>query len=127
LPAWADGIQTYGGVDIEDSAVRFGLSRTQKARFPQAALGAERTGINFFTVKKLRLNRQDGRARGFLSQDPCGFLTEHPAYRSAHGGTNHGTERAATDCCAAENYPFHGCPDLRVESPVYGTRASRMP
>jgi mannose-6-phosphate isomerase-like protein (cupin superfamily) len=37
--------------DVEDSAVRFGLSRTQEARFPQAALGAEQTGINFFTVK----------------------------------------------------------------------------
>ncbi len=37
--------------DVEDSAAKFGLSATQEARFPRADLGAEQTGINFFTVK----------------------------------------------------------------------------
>lgn len=36
---------------VEDSAVKFGLSETQEARFPQADLGAEQTGINFLRVK----------------------------------------------------------------------------
>jgi len=31
---------------VEDSAVTFGLSETQKARFPRGDLGAEQTGIN---------------------------------------------------------------------------------
>jgi mannose-6-phosphate isomerase-like protein (cupin superfamily) len=37
--------------DVDDSAVRFGLSETQEARFPRSDLGAEQTGINFLTVK----------------------------------------------------------------------------
>jgi hypothetical protein len=37
--------------DVEDSAVKFGLSNSQEARFPRADLGAEQTGINFLTVK----------------------------------------------------------------------------
>src|SRR4051812_44038101 len=36
---------------IKDSAVEFGLSDSQEARFPRADLGAEQTGINFFRVK----------------------------------------------------------------------------
>ena len=36
---------------VEDSAVKFGLSETQEARFPRADLGAEQTGINFLRVK----------------------------------------------------------------------------
>ena len=36
---------------VEDSAVRFGLSETQEARFPRADLVAEQTGINFLRVK----------------------------------------------------------------------------
>ncbi len=36
---------------VEDSAVKFGLSETQEARFPRTDLGAEQTGINFLTVK----------------------------------------------------------------------------
>jgi len=36
---------------VEDSAVKFGLSETQEARFPRAELGAEQTGINFLRVK----------------------------------------------------------------------------
>jgi mannose-6-phosphate isomerase-like protein (cupin superfamily) len=36
---------------VEDSAVKFGLSETQEARFPRADLGAEQTGINFLSVK----------------------------------------------------------------------------
>jgi uncharacterized cupin superfamily protein len=36
---------------VEDSAVKYGLSGTQEARFPRADLGAEQTGINFLTVK----------------------------------------------------------------------------
>jgi mannose-6-phosphate isomerase-like protein (cupin superfamily) len=40
--------------DVDDSAVRFGLSETQEARFPRSDLGAEQTGINFLTVKPSR-------------------------------------------------------------------------
>ena len=36
---------------IKDSAVEFGLSATQEARFPRTELGAEQTGMNFFRVK----------------------------------------------------------------------------
>ena len=36
---------------VEDSAVTFGLSETQEARFPRGDLGAEHTGINFLRVK----------------------------------------------------------------------------
>ena len=37
--------------DVKDSAVEFGLSTTQEARFPAAELGAEQTGMNLLTVK----------------------------------------------------------------------------
>jgi mannose-6-phosphate isomerase-like protein (cupin superfamily) len=37
--------------DIEDSAIKFGFSATQQARFPRADLGTEQTGINYLTVK----------------------------------------------------------------------------
>ena len=37
--------------DVEDSAVKFGLSETQEARFARGELGAEQTGMNFLTVK----------------------------------------------------------------------------
>jgi uncharacterized cupin superfamily protein len=37
--------------EVPDSAVRHGLSETQEARFPQADLGAEQTGLNFLIVK----------------------------------------------------------------------------
>ena len=37
--------------EIEDSAVKFGLSATQQARFPRSDLGAEQTGLNYLTVK----------------------------------------------------------------------------
>jgi mannose-6-phosphate isomerase-like protein (cupin superfamily) len=40
--------------DVEDSAVKFGLSDTQEARFPRGALGAEQTGMNFLRVKPSR-------------------------------------------------------------------------
>ena len=40
--------------DVDDSAVRFGLSETQEARFPRSDLGAEQTGVNFLTVKPSR-------------------------------------------------------------------------
>src|SRR6476659_1253609 len=36
---------------IKDSAVEYGLSGTQEARFPRADLGAEQTGLNFIRVK----------------------------------------------------------------------------
>jgi mannose-6-phosphate isomerase-like protein (cupin superfamily) len=36
---------------VKDSAVEYGLSGTQEARFPRADLGAEQTGVNFFRVK----------------------------------------------------------------------------
>jgi mannose-6-phosphate isomerase-like protein (cupin superfamily) len=37
--------------EVEDSAVRFGLSAHQEARFPRTDLGAEQTGLNLLTVK----------------------------------------------------------------------------
>ncbi|HEY7690797.1 MAG TPA: cupin domain-containing protein [Gaiellaceae bacterium] len=37
--------------EVEDSAVRFGLSDTQEARFPRGDLGAEQTGLNYLIVK----------------------------------------------------------------------------
>jgi mannose-6-phosphate isomerase-like protein (cupin superfamily) len=37
--------------DVEDMAVRFGLSDTQEARFPREDLGAEQTGVNYLVVK----------------------------------------------------------------------------
>lgn len=36
---------------VADSAVEYGLSETQEARFPRAALGAEQTGVNLLFVK----------------------------------------------------------------------------
>ena len=36
---------------VEDSAMKFGLSDTQEARFPRDDLGAEQTGMNFLTIK----------------------------------------------------------------------------
>jgi mannose-6-phosphate isomerase-like protein (cupin superfamily) len=36
---------------VEDSAVKFGLSETQEARFARDDLGAEQTGMNFLRVK----------------------------------------------------------------------------
>ncbi|HLM08459.1 MAG TPA: cupin domain-containing protein [Thermoleophilaceae bacterium] len=37
--------------DVEDMAVRFGFSESQEARFPREDLGAERTGLNYLTIK----------------------------------------------------------------------------
>jgi uncharacterized cupin superfamily protein len=37
--------------EVEDTAVRFGLSDTQEARFPRGDLGAEQTGLNYLIVK----------------------------------------------------------------------------
>jgi mannose-6-phosphate isomerase-like protein (cupin superfamily) len=37
--------------DVKDSAVEFGLSTTQEARFPAGDLGAEQTGMNLLRVK----------------------------------------------------------------------------
>ena len=37
--------------EVEDMAVRFGLSETQEARFPREELGAEQTGLNYLVVK----------------------------------------------------------------------------
>ena len=37
--------------DVEDMAVKHGLSNIQEARFPREDLGAEQTGINFLTIK----------------------------------------------------------------------------
>jgi uncharacterized cupin superfamily protein len=36
---------------VEDSAVKFGLSRSQEARFPREDLGAEQMGMNLRRVK----------------------------------------------------------------------------
>jgi hypothetical protein len=36
---------------VEDSAVKFGLSTSQEARFPREELGAEQTGMNLLRVK----------------------------------------------------------------------------
>jgi mannose-6-phosphate isomerase-like protein (cupin superfamily) len=37
--------------DVEDMAVKHGLSDAQQARFPRADLGAEQTGINYLMIK----------------------------------------------------------------------------
>ena len=37
--------------DVEDSAVKFGFSETQEARFPRQDLGAETIGLAFHIVK----------------------------------------------------------------------------
>src|SRR3954471_2976395 len=37
--------------DVEDSAVKFGLSDTQEARFARGELGMDQTGMNLLTVK----------------------------------------------------------------------------
>lgn len=37
--------------EVEDSALKFGLSETQEARFPRADLEAEQTGINYLVIK----------------------------------------------------------------------------
>jgi len=37
--------------DVEDQAVKHGLSETQHARFPAAVLGAEQTGMNLLSVE----------------------------------------------------------------------------
>ena len=37
--------------DVDDSAVKFGLSESQEARFARTDLGAEQTGMNFLRVK----------------------------------------------------------------------------
>jgi mannose-6-phosphate isomerase-like protein (cupin superfamily) len=37
--------------DVKDSAVEYGLSDRQEARFPRGDLGAEQTGMNFLRVK----------------------------------------------------------------------------
>jgi mannose-6-phosphate isomerase-like protein (cupin superfamily) len=37
--------------EVEDQAVKYGLSETQHARFPAAVLGAEQTGMNLLSVE----------------------------------------------------------------------------
>lgn len=37
--------------DVEDMALKHGLSANQEARFPRADLGAEQTGVNYLIVK----------------------------------------------------------------------------
>jgi mannose-6-phosphate isomerase-like protein (cupin superfamily) len=37
--------------NVEDMAVKYGLSDTQEARFPRADLNAEQTGINYLIIK----------------------------------------------------------------------------
>jgi mannose-6-phosphate isomerase-like protein (cupin superfamily) len=37
--------------DVEDSAVRYGLSDTQEARFARRDLGAEQTGVSYLIIK----------------------------------------------------------------------------
>jgi mannose-6-phosphate isomerase-like protein (cupin superfamily) len=37
--------------DVEDMAVKHGLSENQEARFPRKDLGAEQTGMNYLVVK----------------------------------------------------------------------------
>jgi mannose-6-phosphate isomerase-like protein (cupin superfamily) len=37
--------------DVDDSALEYGLSDSQEARFPREDLGAERTGFNYLIVK----------------------------------------------------------------------------
>ena len=40
--------------DVEDAAVRFGLSDTQEARFARRDLAAEQTGVTYLTIKPWR-------------------------------------------------------------------------
>ena len=40
--------------DVEDSAVKFGLTETQEARFARSEMGAEQTGMNYLRVKPSR-------------------------------------------------------------------------
>jgi uncharacterized cupin superfamily protein len=37
--------------EVEDQALKHGLSNTQEARFPREALGAEQTGLNYLIIK----------------------------------------------------------------------------
>jgi uncharacterized cupin superfamily protein len=37
--------------DVEDVAVKHGLSDIQEARFPRSDLGAEQTGVNYLIIK----------------------------------------------------------------------------
>ena len=37
--------------EVEDSAVKYGLSNTQEARFPREDLSAEQTGVNYLIIK----------------------------------------------------------------------------
>jgi mannose-6-phosphate isomerase-like protein (cupin superfamily) len=37
--------------EVEDSAVKHGLSDTQEARFPREDLGAEQTGVHYLIIK----------------------------------------------------------------------------
>jgi mannose-6-phosphate isomerase-like protein (cupin superfamily) len=37
--------------EVEDSALKYGLSNTQEARFPRSDLGAEQTGFNYLIIK----------------------------------------------------------------------------
>jgi uncharacterized cupin superfamily protein len=37
--------------EVEDQALKHGLSNTQEARFPRADLSAEQTGINYLIIK----------------------------------------------------------------------------
>ncbi|MGO9788333.1 MAG: hypothetical protein ACLP8S_02050 [Solirubrobacteraceae bacterium] len=37
--------------EVEDSALKHGLSNTQEARFPRELLGAEQTGVNYLIIK----------------------------------------------------------------------------
>jgi mannose-6-phosphate isomerase-like protein (cupin superfamily) len=37
--------------DVEDAAVRYGLSDTQEARFARRALAAEQTGVTYLIIK----------------------------------------------------------------------------
>jgi mannose-6-phosphate isomerase-like protein (cupin superfamily) len=38
-------------LEVEDMAVKHGLSEKQEARFPRADLGAEQTGVNYLIIK----------------------------------------------------------------------------
>src|SRR5437588_12854866 len=40
--------------DVDDSAVRFGLSDAQEARFARRDLAAEQTGVTYLTIKPWR-------------------------------------------------------------------------
>ncbi len=37
--------------EVEDSALKHGLSNTQEARFPREVLGADQTGVNYLIIK----------------------------------------------------------------------------